>query len=57
LQGIQLKKLSKVLYGPVQHALNVIAQFTTVLPYKERQAKQRVLVVRDLQTNELGYQL
>ena len=53
LNGVHLKKSSKVLYGPARHALDVVGQFTATLHYRQRPTKQRVFVVRDLQANLL----
>ena len=51
---VQLKKPSKILYGPACQTLDVIGQFTVTLSHKQRSTKQRVFVVRDLQNNLLG---
>ncbi len=51
-----LNQPNKVLYGPVQQALNVLGQFSGWLKHGKRSAQETVYVVQGLKTNLLGLQ-
>ena len=50
----QLRKPSKILYGPARQTLGVIGQFSVTLSHGHKSSKQKVFVVRNLRNNLLG---
>ena len=54
LQDVQLKKLTRSLYGPAMSPLIVLGQFTANLTFKQVTCKQKVFVVKGLKHNLLG---
>ena len=48
LQDIQLKKPTRLLYGPATAPLTILGQFTANLTFKHITCKQTVFVVKDL---------
>ena len=50
----ELRKPTKVLWGPAHQTLDVVGQFMGWLKYRKRSARQSVYVVKGLKTNLLG---
>ena len=50
----KLANPSKVLYGPVNHTLDVMGQFSGCLKYGKHSSQETVYVVKGLKTNLLG---
>ena len=55
LNGIKLRKPTKVLYGPARQPMNVLGQFTATLNHKNKLSQQTLFVVHGLKTNLLGF--
>ena len=54
LEGYQLSKPEKSLYGPSRRPLPVVGQFTGAFAHKAKSTTQKVYVIKDLKTNLLG---
>ena len=54
LNDVQLKKPTRLLYGPAMAPLTILGQFTANLTFKHITCKQTVFVVKDLKNNLLG---
>ena len=54
LQDVQLKKPTRLLYGPAMSLLTVLGQFTANLTFTHVSCKQKVFVVKVLKHNLLG---